>query len=106
MIVGHVSLYRTCTNAYVSTYVHVYVHQCVISLYILYSTLLYCVHLNDSAMKDVNDERCEHFPILHPIRQSIVHIHLSHPSFTIPILHERSTVNNLGNVFFTATVCA
>ena len=62
MIVGHVSLYRTCTNVYVSTYVHVYVHGCVISLYILYSTLLYSVHLNDSAvndMKDVKDERCE-----------------------------------------------
>ena len=67
MIVGHVSLYRTCTkidvvyictyictwvcNQFVqSTYVHVYVHGCVISLYILYSTLLYCVNLNDSAV--------------------------------------------------------
>ena len=37
-------------------YMYIYVHGCVISLYILYSTLLYCVHLNDIA---VNDEQCE-----------------------------------------------
>ena len=33
-----------------------YIHGCVISLYILYSTLLYCVHLNGGAVNDVNDE--------------------------------------------------
>ena len=35
-------------------------HVSLISLYILYSTLLYCVHLNDGAVNDVKDEhRCE-----------------------------------------------
>ena len=57
MIVGHVSLvcYKVMIVGHVSLVcykVHVYVHGCVISLYILYSTLLYCVHLNDSAVKD------------------------------------------------------
>ena len=87
MIVDHVSLYRTCTNVdvvYICTYMYVYVHGCVISLYLLYSTLLYCVHLNDSAVnyvkdvKDVNNEHRSPFSYLS-----------SFTSFTIPILHER-----------------
>ena len=42
-------------------YLHVYVHGCVISLYLLYSTLLYCVHLNDSAVKDEHHSHCSPF---------------------------------------------
>ena len=51
-----------------------YVHGGVISLYILYSILLYCVHLNDIAVKDVKMNDVNDVNIVFPI------VHLSHRS--------------------------